>query len=173
MTIPFKLIAFIMISLFPALFQGCSGHTLQDLIDGESNSKSSSEQSEQTIEKTHVVPPSQNRALNSISPSSTASDEHEEDRHMQKGTNEWLENEWKSLTESNTSTTKEGNSTPINDQKRRSIDDINSTGLQYYVDKAGIYMENKKKRDANKTKVPSHVEKINAMPGIGKSRKRR
>jgi len=162
-----------MISLFPALFQGCSRHALQDLVDGKNSSKSPSQQSKQTKDTSPLSPPSQNKALNSISPSSTASDEHEEDRHMQKGTNEWLENEWKSLTESNTSTTKEGNSTPINDQKRRSIDDINSTGLQYYVDKAGIYMENKKKRDANKTKVPSHVEKINAMPGIGKSRKRR
>lgn len=155
--------------LTASLFQGCSGHTLQDLIDGNSTNGSSSEQVVQSNADSTPVAPSQNKALNSISPSTTASDEHEEHRYMQKNTNAWIENEWEPLTEGNTTTTKEDNLTTVPENNMTSSDDINSTGLQYYVDKAEIYFENKEKRDANKTKAPSHVDKINSMPGIGKS----
>jgi len=159
-----------------ALFQGCSGHALQDWIDGDSSSDASSKQHDHTTSDTKPVTPSQNKALNSISPSSTASDEHEEHRYMQKSTNAWIKNEWDPLTDSNTSASKKANETDktqADTNKSVSSDDINTTGLQYYVDKAGIYIDNKKKRDANKTKAPSHTEKINAMPGIGKPSGRR
>jgi len=177
----FNVTFFIFATLSLSLFYGCSGHTLQDLVDGKTTSKSSSEESTQVKEEPNPVPPSQNRALNSISPSSTSNDKHNEDRYLQKSTNEWLQNEWEPLTESNTSTIKEVNSTAydlnssmnVESNQTRSSNDINSTGLQYYVDKAGIYLENKEKRDANKTKTPSHAEKLNTMPGIGKSHKRR
>ena len=77
--------------------------------------------------------------------------------------------------------TKESNSSLDNgnislveeNEKTLSTYDINSTGLQYYMDKANIYIENKKKRDSNKTKAPSHTEKMSTMPGIGKTKSRR
>jgi len=167
--------------LISALFYGCSGHALQDLIDGKTTSKSSSEESAHVHKKPTTVAPSQNKALNSISPSSTSDDKHKDDRYMQKSIDEWIEKDWEPLTESNTSiskkqknTSNEDNTTLIDESNStRSVDDINSTGLQYYVDKAGIYLENKKRRDANKTKTPSHTEKLDAMPGIGKSKSRR
>ena len=159
--------------LTASLFQGCSGHTLQDLIDGNDTNGSSSEQVVQSNTDSTPVAPSQNKALNSISPSSTASDEHEEHRYMQKNTNAWIENEWDPLTQSNTSSKKVEKPEKVSENNMTNSDDLNSTGLQYYVDKAGIYMENKEKRDANKTKAPSHVDKVNAMPGIGKPDKRR
>ena len=158
--------------LLISLFQGCSGHALQDLIDGDKNA---TKQMDGTKDK--KVAPSQNKALNSISPSSTASDEHDEHRHIQKSTNTWLEDEWEPLTESNTSTTnavKADNNISEDDANQTiSQDDNSSSGLQYYVDKAEVYFDNKEKRDANKTKVPSHTEKIDAMPGIGKPAGRR
>ncbi len=174
MQITFKPIDLILTTLTIALFYGCSGHALQDLVDGKTSSKSPSEEAKS-------VPPSQNKALNSISPSSGANDKHAEDRYLQKSTDRWLQEDWIPLTKSNTSvtqTTKNNNTdtnTTLNNEnnKTRTSNDINSTGLQYYVDKAGIYMENKKRRDANKTKPPSHTEKINAMPGIGKTKSRR
>jgi len=121
------------------------------------------------------TPPSQNSALQSFSPSKTAGDDHEEYRYIQKNTNEWIEKEWEPLTESNATVTKSGedNNTVTEDVtngniEQTQIDDNSSTGLQYYVDKAGVYLDNKNKRDANATKKPSHVDKVNAMPGIGK-----
>ena len=158
-----------------SLFQGCSGHALQDLIDGDTPN-SSSEKVEQSDTDSKKVAPSQNKALNSISPSTTASDEHEEYRYMQKNTNAWIKEEWEPLTESNISThssetavTKEENNITKSDTNQTAKrDDNSSSGLQYYVDKAEVYFENKEKRDANKTKAPSHVDKMNAMPGIGK-----
>ena len=151
-----------------SLLQGCSGHALQDLIDGDNNTTHTTNGSE-----SKKVAPSQNKALNSISPSTTAGDEHEEYRYMQKDTNVWIENEWEPLTENNASAQKEDSHATVSENNVTNSDDLNSTGLQYYVDKAGIYMENKEKRDANKTKAPSHVDKVNAMPGIGKPDKRR
>ena len=176
----FKSTIFIVIILVTPLFYGCNRHALQDLLDGKTISKSSSEESIQLKKDPEPIPPSQNKALNSISPSSSSNDEHKEDRYLQKSTNEWLQNDWVPLTEGNTSKPQETNST-TNDTNvsvktsdyNRTADDINSTGLQYYVDKAGIYIENRDKRDANKTKPPSHTKKINAMPGIGKTKGRR
>lgn len=155
-----------------SLFQGCSGYALQDLIDGD---KSPVEQTSGS--ENQKVAPSQNKALNSISPSTTASDEHEEHRYIQKSTNTWIENEWEPLTESNTSDNIEVKSdrTMSKSDKNSTVSQENnsSSGLQYYVDKAEVYFENKKKHDANKTEAPSHVDKMNAMPGIGKPDKRR
>ena len=143
------------------LLDGCSGHLLQDLVDGDTNDAA-------------ATPPSQNSALQSISPSKTASDDHEEHRIMQKNTNEWINGEWKMFTESNTSAPQKPQETTANGAvgTMKTADDINSSGLQYYVDKAGIYLENKKIHDANRTKAPSHVEQIDALPGIGKTDRR-
>lgn len=161
--------------LATGLLQGCSGHALQDLIDGGESQDTSSKNTEKNSNE-RKVSPSQNSALQSISPSVTASDSHAEYRYMQKNTNEWLEKEWEPLTENNTTGVENRNS--LNNNKDKTIesgdddttskDDSNATGLQYYVDKAELYFENKKKRDANKTKAPSHVDKIDKMPGIGK-----
>ena len=166
---------FLLLSIFLiSLFYGCSGHALQDLIDGDQADISSAKEQTQPLK----TAPSQNEALNSISPSSTAGDEHEEYRYIQKNTNTWIEEEWTPLTEQNQSDTNrnilDNNNTQIeSNTSSGNKDDNSSFTLQYYVDKAGLYLENKKKRDANKTKEPSHTEKINTLPAIGKSNKRR
>jgi len=153
-----------------SLFQGCSGHALQDLIDGDSSQERSSQQIDNEDENSKTVAPSQNKALNSISPSRAASDKHEEYRQIQKSTNAWIEDEWEPSTENNVSDNIEVKS---DENSTLSQENNSSTGLQYYVDKAEVYLEKKKKRDANKTEVPSHTEKIDAMPGIGKSDRKR
>lgn len=164
----------LMIFFTISLFYGCSGHILQDLIDDDSIEKPSNPTArEHPVERR--TPPSQNSVLQSISPSATASDEHEEHRYMQQHTNEWIEKEWNPLTESHTSDVENSNSTN-NNKHKMTVSDSNQTQideeesyftLQHYVDKAEVYHENKEKRDANKTKKPSHVDKVNAMPGIG------
>ncbi len=160
--------------IFLSLFHGCSGHTLQDLIGGDADAGI------QTNE-TKSVSPSQNKALNSISPSRAASDDHEEHRHMQKNISTWIDNEWDPLTEDNATIQKtekleyasDDNITVKDNNQTSSGDNNDSFTLQHYVDKAGVYFDNKERRDANKTKAPSHVDKVNAMPGIGKSDKKR
>ncbi|MGB5964103.1 MAG: hypothetical protein WBF77_10755 [Sulfurimonadaceae bacterium] len=155
-----------------SLFYGCSGHTLQDLVDrNDDNSSPIESTASQTQSK--KTPPSQNSALQSISPSKTASDDHEEYRYMQKNTNEWLKKEWDPLTESNpiadTNSHNAANDVSVNDSNlSQSKEDNSSFTLQHYVDKAEVYQENREKRDANKTKAASHVDKVNEMPGIGK-----
>jgi len=139
------------------LFQGCSGYTLQSLIDGESADRTAPQTTLSSEADGERVPPSQNSALQKISPSKTAGDDHEEHRIMQKETNAWIENEWEPLTEGN----KEMNISAV-------VEDNSTFTLQHYVDKAALYKKNKTIRDANKTKVPSHVDKVNAMPVIGK-----
>ncbi len=151
-----------------ALLNGCSGHALQDLVDGNSQNKADKVQ---PVDDTTLPPPSQNRALQSISPSTTAGDDHEEYRYIQQNTNEWLEEEWEPLTENNSSDEKNSNidanaTVPFANDNNASAQD-NSLTLQHYVDKAALYLENKEKRDTNTTKPPSHTEKLNALPGIG------
>lgn len=162
--------------LAASLFYGCSGHALQDLVDGNSTNNLSSKNSPD--DRADKMPaPSQNSALQSISPSSTASDDHQEYRYIQQNTNEWLEKEWSPLSESSSSDVNISNSDNLNKESGLSEnnsstydneDENGSFTLQHYVDKAKIYHENKEKLDDNTTKAPSHVDKVNAMPGIGK-----
>ena len=173
MNITHKILFSILSTLLFTLFYGCSTYTLQGLIDGDHN---------QTVDKSSQhsksVAPSQNKALNSISPSTTASDDHVEYRYIQKSTNEWIENEWEPLTGQEENVTK-GNISPSEhpseeqNSKVKREEENSSFTLQHYVDKASVYMKNKKRRDVNKTKVPSHTEKINNMPVIGKSKHKR
>ena len=147
---PKTALIFTLLTLSAGLFYGCSGSALQNPNDGKS-------------------------ALQSISPSITASDAHEEHRVLQKNTNDWIKNEWEPLTESNNTITKSSNNYNT-DTQNLVIDDKNQTlgedgnssfTLQHYVDKAGLYLENREIRDTNKTKAPSHAEQIDALPGIG------
>ena len=138
------------LTLAISLFYGCSGNAYSHINDGNSAK----------------VPPSQNSALQSFSPSKTASDDHEQYRVIQKSTNEWIKNEWEPLTEHNNTITK-SNKNPDSVTQAPALEDSNTTAnLQQYVDKAGLFIENKKIRDANKTKAPSHTEKISKLPGI-------
>ncbi len=142
---------FIPLTLSAGLFYGCSGNVLSHTSNGNSVK----------------VPPSQNSALQSFSPSTTASDDHKEYRAIQKNTNEWIKNEWEPLTEGNNTITKSNKNYSSITQDAALEDSNNSVNLQQYVDKAGLFIENKKTRDANKTKAPSHTEKISKLPGIG------
>jgi len=149
-----KIIALFLISL---LLSSCSGFTLQGLIDG----KDKKVDNNVTIQKAEMPAPSSNRALNAISPSRTLDSSHSEDRVLQKETDEWLKNEWEPLTQETNST-----------QSVNKEEDNSSFTLQKYVDKATLYIKNKEKRDANKTKAPSHYKKMESMPAIGNTKKR-
>jgi len=165
----------VIITLTISLFQGCSGHALQDLIDGESHDNTSSNQEASIQNRQRTVTPSENSALNSISPTSTSHDKHQEPRYIEKSINSSDINSKKSdvtieksVTESNVTKYEDNTSSEYNS----TVDDNSSFTLQHYVDELGDYMDEKERRDANKTKAPSHTEKINAMPGIGKAQKR-
>lgn len=149
-----------------APFYGCSGHALQDLIDGGTEEEKQIKVTEKSQTSTAKTP-SKNSALNSISPSATSDDEHVEYRYIQKNTNTWIEEEWEPLTEQNQSDTKSNTIASDNNESNASFT------LQYYVDKAGVYLKNKEKRDGNKSKETSHTEKIDKMPVIGKHKRRR
>ena len=150
MKTPKATLFFIPLTLTIGLFYGCSGDAYT-YADNVNRAK---------------VPPSQNSALQSLSPSKTASDDHKAYRHIQKSTNEWIKNEWEPLTECNNTITKSNKNYNTVTQEP-ALDDANSTAnLQHYVDKAGLFIENRKIRDANKTKAPSHTEKISKLPVI-------
>ena len=164
------------IILTTSLFQGCSGHALQDLIDGKNDDDTSSKENISSRSDQQKQTPSENRALNSISPTSTANDKHKEHRYIQKNVNSWSINEKKidkkeeaSVTESNIN--KYDNN--ASNENNRTVDDNSSFTLQHYVDVLGDYMEEKERLDVNKTKKPSNIEKLESMPGIGTSKKRR
>ena len=142
----------------------CSSFTLQGLLD----IKKEKVDNNVIEEASQTTPPSQNRALNAISPSSTSNTKHSEDGVLQKETDAWLKNEWEPLTQETNSTNNTQNGTLSTEPE----DDNRSFTLQKYVDKAGVYMENKRRRDENKTKAPSHYEKMESMPGIGTPKKR-
>jgi len=161
-------------ALLSALFWGCSEHLLQDLINGR-KSTPSSEHDKESKDSTYKVPPSKNKALNTISPSSTADDTDDRYRYLQKRTNSWITEEWEPLTQKKEGVT-ESNIT-IDDDKHNDVtsahEENNNFSLQHYVDKAALYIENKKRRDENRSKVSSHLEKINTLPVIGTSKKKR
>jgi transposase-like protein len=174
-----------------ALLYGCSGHTLQDWADEAFNQKGSatpqtveagaSEKEKQVDEtrkptentaapahevtkrnnsvdatdtaSTDTVSPSENSALQSISPSPTASGANDEHRLLQQKTNTWIEEEWTPRVETN-ETIKEQN------------EDVDRPfTLQEYVDKAGVYLQEKEKEQPN---MPSHKEQMDELPVIGK-----
>jgi hypothetical protein len=93
-----------------------------------------------------VVNPSQNSALNSVS-----SSQKEKKGAMQESLDNWLNKEW----------------TPIIEKdeviKEKYSDEKRDFTLQEYVEKSEIYM-----KESNATTKNSHVDKINAMPVIGK-----
>jgi hypothetical protein len=98
-------------------------------------------------------PPSQNGALNSISPSSHTK---EHDNSLQKSLDSWLKDDWEPAQKK------------VKSEKKvlhvKEKEDNSTFKLQTYVDKWSQY--NKEK--ASEPKKPSHVEMINSLPAIGK-----
>ena len=159
------LMTIIKIVLTITLFLGCSGHFLQDLVDGKTSDNSSS--------KDHNAAPSSNSALNSISPTSTFDDRHEDERYT---LNTWKEesNSTKQKIKTDVTESNISHDQPSSTDELNSSDDDNSSfTLQHYVDELGTYLDEKEQHDENKTKVPSHHEKLESMPGIGTSKRRR
>jgi len=102
-----------------------------------------------TVSKTPSQPsPSQNSQLNAVSPSPTAT---AEGGAMQKSLDTWTKEEWTPAVEQN-KTIK-----AMNEEKERPFT------LQEYVDKAGVYIDNKPKSDK-----PAHYEEMEKLPVIGK-----
>jgi len=134
------------LALLIALFQGCSGHTLQNLIDGDSENKQTK------TEENTPVNPSQNSALNTISPTQRNNDGN---GLLQKKADNFIENDWTPTVEKNSSIK------ATNEDKERPFT------IQEYVDKAGVYLD--AQPDSNKT---SHKEKMDQLPGIGVKRGR-
>lgn len=123
------------------IITGCSGHTMQDYADKHFNNKE-----EVKAQKQEYVAPTQNKVLNSVSPTN----QEKKDGAMQKSLDTWLEKEWTPTVEQNETIKK------MNEDKNRNFT------LQEYVDKAGAYIKNKPKSDE-----PSMKEKMDTMPVIG------
>ena len=128
------------------MISGCSGHTMQDYADKHFNNKE-----ELKEQKQEYVSPTQNKALNNVSPTN----QEKKDGAMQKSLDTWLEKEW--------------TPTVHKDEEMKKIDENKSRDftLQEYVDKAGAYIKNKPKSDE-----PSMKEKMDAMPAIGTKKQR-
>ncbi len=138
---------FILSSLLTSLLLlGCSGHGLQDWAD-ETFNETETTQKREELTATQTSP-TDNQALNSISPSKTATSQ---DGTMQKGLDSWTKEEWRPAIEQNET---------IKAQER---DKERPFTLQEYVDKAGVYIENKPEKSG-----PSHAEKVESLPVIGK-----
>ena len=135
-----------MVTILIALLQGCSGHALQDIIDGEQPSNKAA------TERKKQPNPSQNNALNSISPSHKTK---AQEGILQKKSDAFIKDDWTPTIEKN-STIK-----TINEDESRDFK------IQEYVDKAGVYIN--AQPDSNRT---SHKEKMDKMPGIGKNSSR-
>lgn len=132
---------------------GCSGHGLQDWADETFNHKEGAAQ--QTAQETRDTPdpstlyPSRNTALESVSPSTTASSKG--DGAIQKQLDTWVEKEWTPAVEANESI------------KEMNTDTKRPFTLQEYADKAEIYLKGRPEKTE-----PSHMEKLNQLPVIGK-----
>ena len=132
---------FISILLIQAI-SACSGHTLQAYVDRYYNDNYEHKGDVKSVN------PSQNRALNSISPSQPKNDGY---GLLQKKSDAFINEEWTPTLEKNSTIKK------MNEEKGRDF------RLQEYVDKARIYLE--AQPDSNKR---SHKEKMDSMPAIGK-----
>ena len=101
--------------------------------------------------------PSQNRALNSISPNFTIK---KHDTNLQKSLDTWLKDDWEPTQKKIDSDKK----ALQEKEKEKEKDNNSSFKLQTYVDKWSEY--NKEK--AKEPKKASHIEMLNALPAIGK-----
>ncbi|MGZ5209127.1 MAG: hypothetical protein ACXWB0_08935 [Sulfuricurvum sp.] len=116
------------------------------------------------------VTPSQNPALNTLSPSTTAVSEG---GVMQRNLDGWLKEEWTPLTTTPSQKEEKGTQAAIPkeelDSRLRGNDESNTSfGLQKYVDKWKKYHENKDKMNEGKPKEASNVENLEKLPVIGK-----
>ena len=134
--------------------------------------------------------PTQNQSLNAISPSAK---DVKEKGFLQRKYDEWEQEDWEPNTRTEaddkndvqqnvsqqpvkeatlpatTMQSKEDNTTV--EVGTKASEDINASEtfkLQYYLDKWGRYIDNKKQTEANQS-APSNVEKLDTMPGIGGS----
>lgn len=154
--------AFTSLSILTLFFlYGCSGHGLQDWADEHYNDKRALENSSKEKMPTHastkdgtkrsdtkVSSPSQDKGLNTVSPSKTATSQG---GAMQKSLDRWTKEEWTPAIEQNATL------------KALDEDPDRPFTLQEYVDKVGAYMKN-----SPKSQGPSHKEKMDALPVIGK-----
>lgn len=95
-----------------------------------------------------VVNPSQNSALNSVTSSTK-----EKSGAMQSSLDNWMETKWTPSVENNP------------EIKEKYSDKERDFKLQEYVEKAELYAKENNESDGD-----SHVEKINSLPVIGKTK---
>lgn len=142
------------------VFFGCSGHTLQTYANKEFNhqqpSKSSPTNNQALLAvspdvhskaATVVVSPSQNKALDAVSPISSTT---KGDNPMQKKLNHWIKKDWIPIIDKNATIKK------LDENKSRPFK------LQEYVNKIEYYLAHKPKQ-----KGPSNVQKLDKLPVIG------
>lgn len=116
------------------------------------------------------VAPSQNKSLQTISPSTTAVSEG---GGMQRSLDAWLKEEWTPMTKTvpvETKTTKP-DGTVVTTTTMVAVpepEDTEPFTLQKYADKWKVYHENKVKMNEGKPKEASHVEMVGTLPVVGK-----
>lgn len=106
--------------------------------------------------------PSQNPELNTISPSGTS---QKSEGFMQHSLDTWLHNDWEPTQKKADNDEKMHSSSSAKSLEHNTTQEEDPFKLQTYVDKWKRYHKEKEKEP----KSPSHVEKINALPAIGKS----
>lgn len=99
--------------------------------------------------KINSLNPSQNSALNKVA----GKKEDQNSGFLQKSLDNWIEKDWVPTVEKNDKI------------KKMDADENRSFTMQEYVDKIEVY-----NKEQNQTSGDSHMEKINSMPVIGKSR---
>ncbi len=147
-------------SSLPIVFFGCSGHTLQTYANKEFNHKTPSASSTtnnkallavspEVKSKANVtaVNPSQNKALNAVSPISSTT---KGANPLQKELNHWIKKKWTPIIDKNATLKK------IDENKSRPFK------LQEYVNKIDYYLAHKPKQ-----KGLSNVQKLDKLPVIG------
>jgi len=116
------------------------------------------------------VSPSQNKSLQTVSPSTTAVSEG---GGMQRSLDAWLKEEWTPMTKTvpvETKTTAPDGTvvTTTTMVEVPEPEDNEPFTLQKYADKWKVYHENKAKMNEGKPKEPSHIEMMGTLPVVGK-----
>ncbi len=116
------------------------------------------------------VSPSQNKSLQTVSPSTTAVSEG---GGMQRSLDAWLKEEWTPMTKTvpvETKTTAPDGTVVTTTTIVEVPEPENNEPftLQKYADKWKVYHENKAKMSEGKPKEPSHIEMMGTLPVVGK-----
>lgn len=111
------------------------------------------------------ISPSQNSALNAVSPSTSS----HQGGAMQQALDSWLKEEWTPATQNVPAriTSSDGAKTATEEVVTSKNEEQTPFTLQTLADKWKVYNENKAKMKEGKPQEPSHADSLKALPVIG------